>query len=106
MAAKANSQPRQWAKPGFMVIRDRLWVHLGIGKRPVNWGRDRIAVVACGVDAGSVPHIYTKGATLNYFLVIRDWLGRGGRLFGIDAGSVPHIYTKGATINYFLVIKS
>ena len=69
MAAKANSQPRQWAKPGFMMIRDRLWMHLGIRKRPVNRG----SVTALGVG----PTYLHKRGHSQLFLVMISWLRRG-----------------------------
>ena len=56
MAAKANSQPKQWAKPSFMVMRDRLRMQAGIRKRPVKWvGAELVVLVRSWVgSAGSV----------------------------------------------------
>ena len=46
MAAKANSQLRQWAKPSIMVMRDRLRMQAGIRKRPVKWvGAELVVLV-------------------------------------------------------------
>ena len=55
MAAKANSQLRQWAKPSFMVMRDRLRMQAGIRKRPVKWvGAELVVLVRSWVSsAGS-----------------------------------------------------
>ena len=64
-----------------------------------SWNKKASRQLGGGLS-GSVPHIYTKGATLNYFLVMKDRLGRGTL-----SGSVPPIYIKGATLNYFLVMK-
>ena len=52
MAAKANSQPRQWAKPSFMVNRDRLPLQAGIRKRPVKWGRSAGSVLRSQGSSG------------------------------------------------------
>ena len=103
MAAKANSQPRQWAKPRFMVMRDRLRMQAGIRKRPVKWGAlsrwcwcvhgwapgDRSCARSKRAK-GSVPHIYTKRVTPYYFRVIWDTLLRGS-FFGAFLGGLPGI---------------